>query len=530
MMKNTLLNAGLFPETLPPCFISKKAEKAFSGLVRDINKNQFHAKKTDYVRYSVTKHDGSRRLFGTPNIVTYFHISRFIFKHWGKFEENFALSKYSIGRPKLMDEGEDRAVKVPSLSELSKHASKNLRYAPYVLKSDIAQCFHSIYTHSIPWAIHGIEQSKSDRKQQSAENFFNALDFFIRNGQRGHTRGVLIGPDAYRLVAEFVLARIDEELHNAAEEEIVGAARHVDDYYIGIKSESDAQFVLSKLREILATYELHLNDQKTHILSSIEPINDLWAQRLKDHTRRLRPNSCDSSDNVIDDDTIERAITEAVVTAQKIASDSPLKILFRSFDEVGAYNSPNWEYIEQNMLRIIQKHPHSLDYACLLAAKRHAIGEEINTNDWRDVAEIIIKRGLAFNHHHEVAWMLWLMIVTGIEINEALVEEISKSKNAHILSMLVQAYVDGKIAHKPKIKLGSRLSSVDENWLLNLVSKSQGYSGLSFSGAYSDEFEHLATKKIKLVDFKDHIQKIEKRSSQAISRTRYGYDDDSDTT
>lgn len=84
---------------------------------------------------------------------------------------------------------EDRAIKVPSLSELSKHASKNLRYAPFILKADIAQCFPSLYTHSIAWAAHGIEQSKADTNKNSSVNTFNALDFFIRNGQKGNTRG-----------------------------------------------------------------------------------------------------------------------------------------------------------------------------------------------------------------------------------------------------------------------------------------------------------------------------------------------------
>ena len=66
-----------------------------------------------------------------------------------------------------MGEDDERAVKVPSLSELSSHASENLSYAPYILKADISQCFPSIYTHSIAWAAHGIEEAKLDTDPRS---------------------------------------------------------------------------------------------------------------------------------------------------------------------------------------------------------------------------------------------------------------------------------------------------------------------------------------------------------------------------
>lgn len=516
----SLINSGLYPETLPPCFVSKDAKRAFHGIVARLDGEAFHERKTEFIRYSGTKHDGSRRFFGTPNIASYFYISSFVWKHWSKFEENFALSKYSIGKPRLMGDQDERAVKVPSLSELSKHASKNLSYAPFILRADIAQCFPSIYTHSIAWAAHGIERSKIDVRKDSDENVFNALDFFVRNGQRGNTRGVLVGPDAYRVIAEFILSKIDEELSAAVGSLIVGAVRHVDDYYIGLRTEHDAQSVLSHLREVLASYELNLNDQKTKIISSLVPINDLWAQRLREHTQ--------FPFFAGDHEKYERAISEAVASAMEIGSDSPIKILLRSFDEAKVYERDAWDFVEQNIQRIILKHPHSIDYACLLVAKRKARGHEIDADGWREVAAIIVQRSLALNHHHETLWMVWMMIVCEIEIPISMIEELTKSRNAHVRALLVQAHVDGKLLRKPKLGLGAPLSSVDENWLVNLVARSQEFSKAAFSGLYADIFDHLAKRHIRLIDFVDHIKRIELQNRRAISRTRYGYDDDED--
>jgi hypothetical protein len=514
----SLINGGLYPETLPPCFISLDAKRAFHGLVSALDQAKFHEKKTEYSRYNSTKHDGSRRFFGTPNIVTYFHISSFIWRNWKSFEANFALSSFSIGKPKLMGDTDERAVKVPSLSELSKHTSTNLKFAPFILKADIAQCFPSIYTHSISWAAHGIEQSKGDTNKDSTANTYNALDFFVRNGQRGNTRGVIVGPDAYRLIAEFILSKIDDELQKAVGSLIVGAVRHVDDYYIGLRTEHDAQSVLSHLREVLASYELNLNDHKTRIYSSLEPINDLWAQRLRDH---MRFGTFGSSH-----DRVERAISEAVTTAKEIGSDSPIKIMLRSFDEAESYRGPHWEFIEQNLQRIVQKHPHAIDYACLLVAKRFAIGKAVDLAGWSEVADIVIKRALAFSHDHEVLWMAWLRVVMGLGLSPTMIDELSRSRNAHIRSFLVQASVDGRINRKPKLALGPALSTVDSSWLVNLVARSQAFSKASFSGHYADEFEHLAKRKIRLIDFDAHLTAIKKVNSRAISRTRYGYDDE----
>ncbi|MER9961542.1 RNA-directed DNA polymerase [Mesorhizobium sp. M0045] len=513
-----LITTGLYPETLPPCFISLDAKRAFHGIVSSLDASKFHERKTEYIRYNGTKHDRSRRFFGTPNIISYFHTSSFIWRNWKHFENNFLLSKYSIGRPEILYDKE-RTIKVPSLSELSKHASKNIRHAPFILKADIAQCFPSLYTHSIAWAAHGINASKEDTDRDSKSNYFNALDFFVRNAQRGNTRGVLVGPDAFRLIAEFILSRIDYDLSSLVGEKIVGAVRHVDDYYIGLKTEHDAESVLSTLRELLATYELNLNDQKTRIYSSLEPINDLWAQRLRRNVKLSRYGTSR--------DDVEAAIAEAVDACKNLSSESPIKILLRSFDEAKIYSTPHWEFVEHNLQRIAQKHPHAVDYVCLLVAKRHALELQVDVDGWKSVAETIVRRALALSHDHEVLWMLWLMVVLSIDVNADMVDALLSSRNSHIRAFVVQAFVDGHLRRRPKLGLGNALSSVDSNWLTNLVARSQGYSKASFSGLFASEFSHLAERNIRLIDFEFHTNKIQ-NESRAISRTRYGYDDDSD--
>ena len=182
------------------------------------------------VPYDGTKHDWNRRLYSTPHPVPYLSICDFIGKNWKTFENQFGATDYSISAIRAATNDAARAIIVTPLSEVSAQVSKKIRYAPIVLKADIAQFYPSVYTHALCWAAHGKERCKLDRARDSKKNRFNRLDFFIQNGQSGQTRGILVGPDAYRIVAEFLAVKVDQELAKRANTLVVGAARHAKAY------------------------------------------------------------------------------------------------------------------------------------------------------------------------------------------------------------------------------------------------------------------------------------------------------------
>lgn len=517
-----LLQRGFFPETLPPCYSSQDLKRSLVGLVKVLNEREFHKRPTDYIRYNGTKHDGSRRYFGSPNPISYFYVASFIAEHWETFDVRYSKSPFSVSQPRIGKSTDDRAIIIPSLSELTTEASKKISHSAYVLKTDIAQFFPSIYTHAIAWSAHGIDAAKADPDPRSKTNLFNRLDYFVRNCQRAETRGVLVGPDAFRLITEFIAAGLDEELNAKVATHIVGAARHVDDYYFGLTGEMDGLVVLSALRDTLQRYNLNVNDAKTRIMLSVEPLNELWAQELRADSRVLRRNYRPDIEDVV------LFITKALDLAVKLKSDSPVKIALRTLDQIKSYSSVAWDAVEPYLQRIMIHHPHCIDYVALLVVKRVALGSQIDRDGWKSNSYNLLRRHLALNHHHEIVWLVWLLISVKIEMAEELVAELSNNDNAHIRALVVAAHVSGQISKKPPIRLGSSLATTDNNWLLNLVSRADGYTGAKFSGPLSDEFDHLAKKKIKLIDFKAHIAAARKEKAQAISRTRYGYDDDED--
>jgi hypothetical protein len=148
-LTNALMGSGLFPETLPPCFMSNDWKRAFRGLSATLSARRFHQRRNSApIVYDGTKHDGSRRLYSTPHIIPYYYICDFIGTNWQTFNRQFGSSPYSISSPRPAEDDTSRAIVVTPLSEVSTQVSKKVRHAPFILKADIAQFYPSIYTHT----------------------------------------------------------------------------------------------------------------------------------------------------------------------------------------------------------------------------------------------------------------------------------------------------------------------------------------------------------------------------------------------
>jgi len=510
-IRNLLLNKGFFPEVLPPCFDSQNLAASFRRKIQHINEQKFKKRTTDYVRYSGSKHDGHRRAYGTVNPIPYFSACQFISSNWEIFETKFDSSKLSLNKMRLGHESEDRAIIVPSLSELTEQMSSQLRFSPYILKADIAQFFPSIYTHTVSWVAHGRDVAKANRSHDSTVATFNALDWFTQQCQSGQTRGVTVGPDAFRILAEFIGCEIDKQLLERTSDKIIGGIRHVDDFYIGVRSEIDASVVLSHLRDVLQTYELQINDVKTKVISGVEAFDDVWAQELRAIELEVWPGK------------YSYAIDKAHEVAQSVKSQSPIKLILRRLDMAKCYQSDSWTRIEAMLQRVLWHYGHCTDYVCLLLTKRFAIQQSYDQQGWSETVSMLLERHLAFNQHHEIAWLLWTAFVCNLRLDENLVDQVSKTQNSHLYALIIAAYVKGKLKRKPSIRLGNSLSTSDSNWLHNLVGRSLGYSKARFCGTFADEFEHLA-EKVELINFDKHIASVSKADKAAISSSKYGYD------
>lgn len=163
----------------------------------------------------------------------------------------------------------------------------------YMFKTDITNCYASIYTHSIPWALHGKEEAKGKKKEEKLIG--NAIDAKIRDMQYGQTNGIPQGSVLMDFIAEIVLGYCDLLLFEELEKKKIKdykILRYRDDYRIFVSEVTVGECILRILNGILIGLGMKLNVSKTTsgcqiIEHAIKPDKIVWLQS-RTHDRNLQ--------------------------------------------------------------------------------------------------------------------------------------------------------------------------------------------------------------------------------------------------
>lgn len=138
----------------------------------------------------------------------------------------------------------------------------------HLLKTDVSNCYGSLYTHSIPWALHGYETAKD--KQNDRSLFGNQVDFHIRNSRYGQTNGITQGSVLMDIIAELVLAYVDhlitEQLSDCKDFHIL---RYRDDYSIFTQSDQRAAEIVRVISDALRKVGMQLGAAKTSVSTNV---------------------------------------------------------------------------------------------------------------------------------------------------------------------------------------------------------------------------------------------------------------------
>jgi hypothetical protein len=134
----------------------------------------------------------------------------------------------------------------------------------YVLHTDVTDCYGSIYTHSVPWAIHTKQVAKSQRRDLTLIG--NNIDKHLQDMSYGQTNGIPQGSVVMDFIAEMVLGFADLELSNKIQQEGIQdyeIIRYRDDYRIFANNPQVAEHITKLLTEVLIELGMRLNAQKT---------------------------------------------------------------------------------------------------------------------------------------------------------------------------------------------------------------------------------------------------------------------------
>ena len=153
----------------------------------------------------------------------------------------------------------------------------------YCYTTDISDCYGSIYTHAIAWAIMGKDIAKNNRK--NAALFGNKIDNYIQDMSYGQTNGIPQGSVLMDFIAEIVLGYADLKLTEKINETIndYHIIRYRDDYRIFVNNPKEGELIVKYLTEILLDFGLKLNPAKTQrhedlIESAIKKDKFYWIE------------------------------------------------------------------------------------------------------------------------------------------------------------------------------------------------------------------------------------------------------------
>lgn len=270
-----LVGFGLFADKIPNFLTSESFLDFTNTITFPLCKDP-----KDYIRYSNIRNINVPRPMAIPEPFAYASQCKSLSENWGKLQKHFqdktANNTFKISRihlRKLAGKRELFKMNYTKFSEDGDPKREIIIKSRYIADADISNCFSSIYSHSIAWALVGKPTAKACR---DSTTWFNQLDCYTRNVKYGETNGVLIGPHASNLISEIILTSVDYELSRQGFKYI----RKIDDYTCYAESYEEAEKFFLCLSEELKKYELTLNNKKSRISLLPQARVNNWVTKL----------------------------------------------------------------------------------------------------------------------------------------------------------------------------------------------------------------------------------------------------------
>jgi len=190
-----------------------------------------------------------------------------VLNRWSDFQGNHVDCCSGI----VIPEGDEKTKAAQVKKWWDRVEQQSLRYSlefSHVLHTDITNCYGSLYTHSIAWAIHGYIEAKENRTD--CKYLGNHLDKLIGAGRAGQTNGIAQGSVLMDFIAEIVLGYVDEQINmELAGKNGFKILRYRDDYRIFADSDDACEKVLQIISKELLKVGMKLGSAKTNLCRNV---------------------------------------------------------------------------------------------------------------------------------------------------------------------------------------------------------------------------------------------------------------------
>lgn len=272
---------------LPPCLSTRRftpeiVEKIITSKQSD-SQHSNRKRGYDLVEYCSTRYNNVPRILSLVHPEAHSYLCHHIHKNWESIK-HIQSNAHSKIKPESHQDGRFLIMGYGcAISKFDEVHSKSFGKR-FIVYSDISNCFNSIYTHSLPWALIGIDDAKNRSGPKFNGEWFNQYDYYQRNSKRGETQGIPVGPLTSNIAVELILNVVDTSLA----EENFEFHRHIDDYECYCRTREEADKFILILGKELAKYKLTINLNKTKIIELPHPHDDEWIIELKSSLPKSR--------------------------------------------------------------------------------------------------------------------------------------------------------------------------------------------------------------------------------------------------
>jgi hypothetical protein len=345
--------------------------------------------------------------------------------------------------------------------------------ARFSVLSDISQYYGSIYTHSIPWALHTRAGEKDRLRNNGPKVLGNLIDEAVRHGQEGQTKGIPVGPDTSLAISEILLCSIDQEIISAHPYLDNSSIRFMDDVEFYVRSRSQAEEVLLRWEAQLAAYELLVNPAKTEIIEGPISIERPWRSRLAQFVIREETDRMKGRD-------IQEYFGVAFDLAREFPSEPVISYAISRLarSQFGDYS---WKAFSELLMPSAIAEPSSLRYVEQALRFGAVAGMEVDRDHLSEAMSDLVVHHAFLEHGAEVSWALWIISGQGGKLTLNAAEQAATMADNASQILLLHLAKDGRIEGGPDLTaVESRAADADSllgrDWLLAYECAAQGWA------------------------------------------------------
>jgi len=479
-----LIKYGYFPVEAPPPFQTIK----LGDVLDKLSSNQFekfitkwynkdktnNSRESKCCNYSVPRVKNLRRLIRIPNPLYQIVLCQYIEKHWPMIKAHIKKSPLSISRPVLPIKRKNKDSRafdlvMDNLNFEQELALRSTEFS-YILKSDISRYYHTLYTHSISWALHGKDNAKKYRKDPIRNGIYgDDLDRWVRRTTDGQTLGIPIGPDSSIIISEIVATAIDIQLKKRLGKKLHGI-RIIDDYLLFFKEQYECKDALSNLHDIFNDFELEMNPTKIKILELPYILEPRWVSDIRQFHFRNSPKKA----SIINKVTIQKTdlinyFSRVNEYCRLFPDDNVLKYSLKRFHK-GDILKKNISLFESLLLKSTLAQSSCIpDVARILIKNIESRYKGKNERITRTISELI-RIHSNYSNDFEIAWALWLAKEMNLKIKNNVYDDLSKLDNPIVVLLILDLREKDLISDKIKEtnwkKFLVKEQLYDDHWLL----------------------------------------------------------------